>query len=672
MSEPLADNEHQNSTPSANHADLGVELEADSCQQDPSAKLNSESPSESRFIQREIKSFSDVVEMTLKIPRVIALVWEAHPHLALVFVVDQIISGLAPLASVWVLKTLVDTVPLFVKIHGVSNGVAFGAVPGNLILALLVLALSWLAQEVSRPITHYCQEQINDELTKRINFKIMDKVNSLIDISILENPKFYDKLQYLQNDLAYRPIQLLSVMSQFIRVIIIVLTLGTLLAALSPWLVLVLVVFIAPKVVWSLKHLYEFWEVLNGDVPDLRKMRYYMSVVTNNLDGKEVRLLGLGEYFKKLYDETFSEFQHRRSSMRKRHLRRDFFLGICAAFGSMIGYGYTVFCALAGQISVGSMAMYLGTIVQMEQQLMELAFVVAELYRHTLYVSELFDFLDLEPVIPVPVAENCVPVPEKITSGIEFKDVYFKYPGCERYVLEGVSFTIAPSQTVAIVGENGAGKTTIVKLLSRLYDPTAGAILVDGIDIRKLNPAEWRSRMAVVFQDYCKYQMTLQQNIGVGQVEKSNDLLAIEHSAERGGAASIAKKFEQGYSTMLGKAFEKESVGVELSGGEWQRVALSRAFMRTAGPDRAHLLILDEPSASLDVQSETQTYLRFHELIADTMGILITHRFSTIKIADKIIVLENGKVIEEGTHNELTASDTHYARLFDMQAKHYR
>lgn len=628
--------------------------------------------SDSKFVQREIKTLNDVIEMTLKIPRVIALVWEAHPHLAFIFVLDQIISGLAPLASVWVLKTLVDNIPAFVQQHGASSGITLDAIPGNLIFALSVLALSWLAQQVSEPITSYCREQINDELNKRINLKIMDKVNSLIDITILENPKFYDKLQYLQNDLAYRPIQLLSVMSHFIRVSIAVITLGSLLVGLNAWLILVIIVFVAPKVIWSLKHLYEFWEVIGGDVPDLRKMRYYMNVVTNNLDGKEIRLLGLGAYFKQMYEDAFRVFQDRRSSMRKTHLVRNFLLGICAAFGSMIGYGYTVYRALSGQISVGSMAMYLGAIVQIEAQLAELAFIVAELYRHTLYVSELFDFLDVEPVIPIPVPEHCLPIPELITSGIEFRNVFFKYPGSERLVLCGVSFTIGPHQTAAIVGENGAGKTTIVKLLSRLYDPTSGEILVDGIDIRKFDPVEWRRKLAVVFQDYCKYQLTLQENVGVGFVDKLKDISEIESAAERGGAASIAKKLDQGYFTILGKAFEKEAVGVELSGGEWQRVALSRAFMRTAGTNRAHLLILDEPTASLDVQSETQTYSRFHELTKDMMGLLITHRFSTIKIADKIIVIENGKVIEEGTHKELMSRESKYSTMFNLQAERYR
>ena len=609
------------------------------------------------------------------IPRLMRLVWDAQPFLFCVFFFVELLMGLVPLASVWVVKTLVDAVPQLVDF---SPEASLARIPANVVWALILVACSWFVKEVSEPIADYCREQINENMTRNINLMTMDKVNSIIDIAILENPKFYDRLQRVQNDMTYRPIQILGLCAHIGRFAISLFSLSFLLAWLNPLLIVLIYAFSAPKIIQLLKHSYEFWDVITGDVPEVRRMRYYTQVLTNNLDGKEIRLFGLGSYFRSLFLDTFTTFHKRRQKVRLRHLIRNTLLATLAATGSILAYLYAAYSAILGRISAGDMAMYLGSIAQIESSLAEFSFIIIDFYKQALYMNEFFEFLEIKPVIEPLAAGTAQPVPASIKQGIEFRNVSFKYPDSDRYVLNGVSFKIEPQQTVALVGENGAGKTTIVKLLSRLYDPTEGEILIDGIELRRLDAEEWRSQMSVVFQDYCRFQMTAQENIGIGDVKDLGKIEKVKEAAERGGASPVVAKLSRGYDTMLGKSFEKETVGTELSGGEWQKIALSRAFMRSCERGNgdngkgAQLLILDEPTAALDVQSEHDVYLRFSELTKEKMALLITHRFSTVRIADKILVLDEGKVIEEGTHDNLISSDTHYARLYNLQAERYK
>jgi ATP-binding cassette, subfamily B, bacterial len=641
------------------------------------ANSGADCPCEKRFTRAKI---SKALVTISRMPRVFMLVWNARPILTFSIVAIQLVLGLLPLANVWVLKTLIDTVPLLV--HPATGSAMSSA--GNPYYtaggALLLMAFCWLANETMQPTLTYCIDQLHDYLTRDINLAISDKVNSVIDISVLENPKFYDQLQRIQNDLHDKPIQMVVVCARLGQAAITLASLSIVIAVLSPLVVLLITCLAAPKIILQLKQLYEIWEVIDGDVPEVRRMRYYTGVLTNSQDGKEVRLYGLGNYFRGRFLTTFEGFQSRRTEVRKSHMLWNFGLSALSACGSVAGYAYTVFQACGGHMTSGAMALYLGAIAQMESNLAIVAFNVSELYRHALFVGRLFDFLEIKPVIAALPAGSALPVPCPVTEGIEFRDVTFKYPDSERLILKGVSFKIKAGQTVALVGENGAGKTTIVKLLSRFYDPLAGQILVDGIDLRKLDPQEWRARMAVVYQDYSRFQMTVRENIGIGKVDEIDNLPAVKAAAERGGATAMIDRLPDGYETGLGKMFEDRSVGTELSGGEWQKIALARAFMRSFRPAGAHdqdngcaqLLILDEPTASLDVQSEYDVYCRFHELTEGRSALLITHRFSTVRIADKILVLEDGRVIEEGSHEELMSGKSCYARLYNLQADRYR
>lgn len=616
---------------------------------------------------------------------------------------SEVILGLVPLANVWVFKILFDSVPALIsaaQTSGAASSVQFLSIeqvqqlPQSIASALALLAFCWFAQEALDPISTYCREQLNDCLTRDINMLIMNKTSGTIDITILESPKFYDHLQRVLNELTFKPIHILNTVSQIGRAVITLISLACVLMALSPLLVLFIFLLSAPRTIFNLRKMYDEWDIILGDVPEVRRMRYYTSVLTNNQDAKEIRLFGLGSYFKNEFLNVFREFQQRRTSVRQKHMGFSVLLAILSAVGTVVSYIYAVLSSIAGRVSAGSLAMYLGTISQMDQSIAVVMFYMTELYRNTKFVNSLFEFLAIPPAIPAAPAETLLPIPQPLKIGIEFRNVSFKYPGTERMVLDGITFKIEPGQAVALVGENGAGKTTIVKLLSRLYDPTEGQILIDGIDLRSVDPDLWRSQMAVVFQDYCRFHMSVRENIGIGNVPIMENVEAIKTAAEKGGAAAMIARLQNSYDTMLGKMFENESVGTELSGGEWQKIALARAFMRTSKTpantmrnensrplenlnsqtvgEQAQLLILDEPTASLDVQSEYDVYCRFHELTADKMALLITHRFSTVRIADRILVLEHGKIIEDGSHEQLINIDSTYAKLYNLQADRYR
>ncbi len=627
-------------------------------------------------------------------PRVFALVWKAHPGIATVFIFSEVLQGLVPVASVCSFKLLIDSIPQALSHFSSSNPATIASLPNPVLLALALITFSWFISDICRPLEDYCREQLNDLLSRNINLMLMDKVNSIVDISILENPKFYDKLQRIQNELTYKPIQMVHGYSQIGQALITFFTLSAVLCALSPWLVLLIVAVSMPKIVLQLKQMYQLWAIVSGDVPEVRRMRYFTKVLTNNDDGKEIRLFGLGDFFRTNFLEMFKKYQQTRSAVRTSHLLWNVLLAGISSIGTAGSYIYAVLAATNGQISIGNLAMYLGAIGQIEGNLAWCAFLLAESYKHTLYVNELFEFQDIPAAVEHLPEGQAKRVSLPLKTGIEFRNVSFKYPDTEKMILNGVSFKIACGETLALVGENGAGKSTIVKLLARLYDPTEGEILIDGISLKELDAAHWREQISVVFQDYCRFQLSLRENIGIGQLTQIKNDSAVQSAAQRSGAENFINELDHGYDTMLGKMFKsgdkdkadendngkKNETGTELSGGQWQKVALARAFMRAPAKDagdteasrQAQLLILDEPTASLDVQSEHDVYCRFHELTRGRMALLITHRFSTVRMADRIIVLDGGKIIEEGSHDELMKLNSDYAQMYNLQADRYR
>jgi ATP-binding cassette subfamily B protein len=464
------------------------------------------------------------------------------------------------------------------------------------------------------------------------------------------------------------------------------------LATFRPLLALAVALLALPQVLIQFRHQRQNWSVQSREIPEVRAMDYLRSTLTSSADAKEIRIFGLADFFLRRYLQKFEEFRHRHAGLQTAQWRADTALSALAAVASTSAYAYVVLQALAGRITVGSLTLYASAINQVQAALAEVVTQLAGLYESNLFITHLFEFLDLPPTMrPLP-PPRARPVPVSLREGIELRRVAFRYPGTERLVLEDVSFTIRPGEAVALVGENGAGKTTLVKLLCRLYDPTEGQILVDGVDLREYDLDQWRSQIGAIFQDYSRYHLTASENVGVGRVARVDDLTAVQAAAARSGADSVIARLSEGYDTTLGRRLWSMTIntrtlriseGVDLSGGEWQKIALARAFMRADSPagnghagglptEGAQLLILDEPTAALDAQAEYDVYRHFHELTRGRATLLISHRFSTVRMADQIVMIEQGRVAERGPHDELVARGGRYAALYEMQAGRYR
>ena len=596
-------------------------------------------------------------------PRVLALLWRAHPQTTAALLAMNVFQGFAPLVNGWLAKHILDAV--VIAVSGQGDPLA----QSPTIVTLLVLRALYQALNAANGApARYFWQQLGDHVTREVERVILNKANSFKGIGFFESPRFFDLLQRAQSQAASRPMTLLTSLTGFIRSAIGLVSMTAVFFAFSPWLALLIVVATYPQLVRQFKNRREAWEINNYSVPEVRTMGYMTNLLTWKEAAKEVRLFGLGEYFTRIFRETFDSFHRRHGAMRRRHWYSSIALSLLAGGANALGYGALIFAVVEGRITLGDFAFLYSALNQMRDGMSSAIWQMAGIYESNLYMSNLFELEAVEEALVVAPPGRAAPVPVRLTHGIELRGVEFRYPGREKPVLEDVSFTIAPGQAVALVGENGAGKTTIVKLLSRLYDPTAGSVLVDGVDLRDLDLEEWRRRIAVVFQDFVEYAMPARENIGVGWLSSIEDTEAVRAAAERAGADSLIARLPEGYETMLGRQFRSIGTdGVSLSGGEWQRIALGRAFMR----EGAQLLILDEPTSALDARAEHDLFLRFKTLTEGRATLLISHRFSTVRMADEIIVLDGGRIVERGSHDALVERGGHYARLYAMQAERY-
>lgn len=601
-------------------------------------------------------------------PRVLKLVWNSHPKFTALLIGANLLMGLAPMAEMWTVKSIIDTVACCLQagqIAATKQASIFGL--------LAILALIRLISNSMEPTVRLVQEQLGDHLVRDINLLILRKANSLVDISVFENPTFHDKLTRAQNEASYRPLTILSTVTTMSRSFVGLVSMFFVLASFKLWLALAVISLALPSLIFQFKMQYESWAIQDFEVPEVRKMRYFSEVLTRVDSASEIRLSNLGDLFIKKYSQKFDEFQKAHARMRARHWFFNFVLANLAALGLVASYSYVVFSAFRNTITLGGLSMYLTATTQIEFQLEVIIWSLAQLYQGNLFAKNMFDFLDLtSPVVLAPTGKARV-VPAKLVEGIRFENVCFQYPDSDRKIFEDLNFELKAGQSIALVGENGAGKTTIVKLLSRLYEPVSGRILVDGIDLKEYDLDSWRANLSVIFQNYARFHLTAKENIGVGNVACIDDIERIKAAAARGSAAPVIDKLPEQYDTMLGKWFSVDK-GTELSGGEWQKIALARAFMRsgTNAGEEAQLLILDEPTSALDAQAEYDIYLQFSELTKGKTTLLISHRFSTVKMADLVLVIDAGKIIERGSHDELMSLNGEYARLYNLQADRYK
>jgi ATP-binding cassette subfamily B protein len=483
-----------------------------------------------------------------------------------------------------------------------------------------------------------------------------------LDLQFFEDPVFYDTLQNARRQADTSALNIVNSTMQMAQQTITLVSLVVLLVRFSPWLAVISFVAAIPAFLSQSHYAERAFRAVSRRAPEARLLNYLEMLLTGIESVKEIKLFGLGEPLLARYRELFTRFYQEDRAIAERRTRAGLGWGLLSTLAYYGSYAWIVLRTVAGVITLGDMTMFLAVFRQSQSSVRSFLDSLNRLYESNLFLDNLMTYLSLRPALVSPV--NGLLAPEPIRQGIEFRHVTFRYPGSDVPVLRDINLHIHAGERIALVGLNGAGKTTLVKLLTRLYDPTEGEVLLDGVDLREYDLASLHQRFGVIFQDFVRYQFTVRENIAFGQVDALDDLDRITGAADRGGASPIINSLPRGYDTMLGRRWEK---GQELSGGQWQKIALARAFMR-----KAEVLVLDEPTSALDSEAEYEIFRRFGELMEGRIAVLISHRFSTVRMADRIVVLSAGKIIELGSHAELVQMDGAYARLFNLQAEGYR
>ncbi|PKO14636.1 MAG: ABC transporter permease [Chloroflexi bacterium HGW-Chloroflexi-10] len=589
-------------------------------------------------------------------PEAFRLVWFASRKAAMMGISLTLISALLPAAQAWAGKLIIDAIVLAAN-QGMEPIIGLRYVGPYLALEFALVLIGSMTGQVRSLFDRIIQSQ----LTNHVNSLIIRKAISL-DLQFFENPIFYDTLQNARRQADVSALNIVNATLQLVQQVITLISLVILLLRFSPWLAVIIFVSAIPSFLSQSQYAEKAFRAVSRRAPESRLINYLETLLTGNDTVKEIKLFGLGEPLLKRYQTLFSQFFLEDRAIAERRTIAGLGWGMLSTLTYYGSYAWIVLRTIAGIITLGDMTMFLAIFRQSQSSIRSLLDSLNRLYESNLFLDNLMTYLKLQPQLVAPV--NGLVAPAPIRHGIEFRNVSFRYPGSDVYVLKDINLHIKPGERIALVGLNGAGKTTLIKLLTRLYDPTDGQVLLDGKDLREYNLTSLHQRFGVIFQDFVRYQFTVRENIGFGQVDALEDLDRIKEAANRGGASPIIEKMPQGYETMLGRHWEK---GQELSGGQWQKIALARAFMR-----EAEVLVLDEPTSALDAEAEYEVFKRFGELIENRIAVLISHRFSTVRMADRIVVLSTGKILELGSHTELIKLDGAYARLFNLQAEGYR
>lgn len=586
------------------------------------------------------------------LPAFFKLVWQTNQWMTAITFVLRIIRSAMPVALLYVGKLIIDQVITLSHKHGTDTTHLWQLVGFEFGLAILTDALS-------RAIT-LMDALLGDLFSNHTSVKIMAHAATL-DLDQFEDSEFYDKLERARQQTVGRTILLSQVMSQVQDLI----TMGFLAAGLmvfNPWLIVLLLVAILPAFLGESYFNDQSYALTRGQTPERRELDYFRYLGASDETAKEVKIFDLSGFIINRFKELSAKFY---SANKVLAVKRSLWGTLFAMVGS-VGYyaAYVVIIVktVDGSVTIGGLAFLAGSFRQLRALLEGILSRFTAVSQGAIYLKDFFEFFEISPKIKA--AAHPLPFPKTIQQGFTFENVGFSYANSDRWANRNLNFTLHPGEKLALVGENGAGKTTLVKLLARLYDPTEGRILLDGHDLRQYDIADLRLNVGIIFQDYLRYQMTFAQNIAVGNISQQDNRSLIEASAKQSLADTLAAKLPGAYDQQLGKRF---SQGVELSGGEWQKVALARAYMRDA-----QLLILDEPTSALDARAEYTVFERFAELTKGKTAVLISHRFSTVRMADRILVLEKGEMVEIGSHEELILNGGKYAELFNLQAQGYR
>jgi len=600
--------------------------------------------------QTWLGSWRERIGTLRNVPPLLKLVWDSGPKVVGFAMGGRVVGALVPIAALTVTKRILD---------GVQAHFAGQPLPAGfwyLVAAEFVLAMTGAL--VGRT-TAYFDGQLADRFTRSMSVQIMQRASRL-DLASYEDPAFYDRLERARIQGTDR-IAMVQSIGNVIQQIVVAISLAAGIVWFSPWLLVLLVLAVVPAFLGESHFAFQGYSLSLRQTPIRRQLDYLRTLGASKESAKELKLLDLSGYLTQEYEGLATQLYDQNVRLARRRLWIGALLSLISTGAYYGAYAYVVYKTVNGRLSWGSLQFLTGALAGASTNIQSIFAMLSNIADQSLFLTDLVEFLKMESKISSKA--NALPAPQPIREGFRFEDVSFCYPGSNQPVLNHFNLTIAPGERIALIGQNGQGKTTIVKLLTRLYDPTSGRILLDGVDLRDYSVEDLHRQIGVIFQDFVKYEMTARQNIATGRPESAREA-AIRSAAEKSGADEVIAGLPKGYDQLLGRRFEG---GSDLSGGEWQKLALARAYLRDA-----QILVLDEPTASLDARAEYEVFRSFAELTEGRMAVLISHRFSTVRMVDRIVVLENGKIAEEGSHEQLIALGGRYAELFELQAASYR
>jgi len=605
------------------------------------------------------KSLNDTKKIGLKdsfnslsyVPRFFKEIWQTNKKLFLISALCRLIAALLPVVILWVGKIIIDEI-IRITTQGEKD---FAELWKYVVIEFILVILSDL---MSRAIS-LTDGILGDQYNINTSVKIIEKTNE-IDISLLENSEFYDKLDRARTQTMGRVDLMSNVLGQAQTTISIV-TLVAGLIYFEPYLIILLVLSIIPSFINEVRFSQQQYSLARSWTSERRELDYLRFIGANDKTAKEIKLFGLTNFVVNRFKNLATKYFNLNKSLVIKRSSYGFLFNLLGSISYYAAYVFIIYRVLSGVITLGELTFLSGSFNRLMKSLQDFFSKFTRISESSLYLKDYFDFIDIS---VQPKTKEDVPLPKVIQRGFEFKNVFFAYPESENQILKNVSFSIKAGEKIAFVGQNGAGKTTLTKLLLRFYEPTSGEILLDGININRYNKSEYQAYFGVLFQDFFRYEFSVKENIAIGKIDEIENQARIEKAAELSLADEVVSELTNGYEQQLGKRFVK---GQELSGGQWQKIALARAYMKDA-----EVMILDEPTSALDAKAESEVFERFIHLIKNKTSVIISHRFSTVRQAVRIIVLQEGKILESGTHEELMSNNKLYAQLFTLQAEGYQ
>ena len=602
--------------------------------------------------QAFFSAWRDRLQALKNIPPVLRIVWESGPSVVVLGLVTRVLVAAIPLAIAWVTKLLIDqTTAIYYHKIPLTNHLWF--------LAAAEFSLAILSNLISRLIDYY-DSVLADRYTRYVSIEVMRHASAL-DLQAYENPVFYDRLERARVQATDR-LGMIQSLGRLFQQTITTILLSAAILFYSPWLLLLLIVCLIPAFLGESHFAFLSYAKNFRQTPAKRQLDYLRQLGGSKEAAKELKLFGLSDFFTNRFTNLSNGILDENLTLSRKRLIAVSLLSILSTGGYYGAYVWVIYKTVTFTYSIGTLVFLTSNIMNASNNISQIFSLLSGIADQALFLTDLLAFFEMEPTVKS--KPNALLAPRPIRKGFEFKNVTFHYPGVDRLILNNLNFRLEPGERIALIGQNGQGKTTIVKLMSRLYDPSAGQVLLDGVDLREYNIEDLCKEIGVIFQDFMRYEMTARENIAVGRIEFLDDFKRVQDSAHKSLADDVIAKLGGKYDQMLGRRFDG---GVDLSGGEWQKLALARAYLR-----ESQVLILDEPTAALDARAEFEVFERFNELTVGKMALFISHRFSTVRMAERIIVLENGSIAEEGSHDRLMARSGIYAEMFELQAASYR